>query len=130
LHDDNAHGFEWLRRFLGRTATKSKQRNSALYGQAFGASAIRFYMVMPGQPVWMDRDYAQFSQEAYVRNVIAHRAIGMVATAASSVKLKLYAIDVKGAQREVKAHPVLDIIKHPNPLYSRGEFFQALYNIV
>ena len=85
-------------------------------------------MVMPGQPVWMDRNYAQFSQEAYIRNVIAHRAINMVSVSAASVRLKLFAIGIRGARRELKQHQLLDILRQPNPTHAMGEFFQAVYH--
>ncbi|MDE3059733.1 MAG: phage portal protein [Pseudomonadota bacterium] len=98
-----------------------------LFTDALLYSPSRSYMVMPGQPVWMDRNYYQFALEAYVRNVIAHRAMSMVAGAAASVRLKLYAIGAKGMRREIKAHPVLDILRQPNPTHATGEFFQALH---
>lgn len=76
----------------------------------------------------MDRDYAQFAQEAYIRNVIAHRAMDMVASSAASVKLKLYASSPKGTRRELKKHAVLDMLRQPNPVQAAGEFFQGLYH--
>ncbi len=89
---------------------------------------MRSYMVMAGQAVWMDRNYAQFAREAYAQNVIAHRAIDLVATAAASVKLKLYATNAKGERREVKKHAALELLKRPNPMQGAGEFFQAVYH--
>ncbi len=89
---------------------------------------MRSYMVMPGQAVWMERDYAQFAQEAYIKNVIAHRAIDMVSTAASSIRFELYSINSKGVRKEEKSHQILQILKKPNPNCATGDFFQALYN--
>lgn len=105
-----------------------KNAQSLASGPAAAGYTSRSYMVMPGQAVWMDRDYSQFAKEAYIKNVIAHRAIDMVSTAASSVKIELYSINSKGARREEKMHPVLDILKRPNPMQATGDFFQALYN--
>jgi HK97 family phage portal protein len=113
-------------RFPKAKAAK-KMSHKDLFMDSVGAAAMRSYMVMPGQPVWMDRNYNQFAMEAYVRNVIAHRAMGMVSGAAASVKLKLYATNSKGVRRELKVHPVLEILKQPNPAMAAGEFFQALY---
>jgi len=112
-----------LSKFFGKNNTKKNAINSI--GSGYTA---RSYMVMPGQAVWMDRDYTQFAKEAYVKNVIAHRAIDMVSTAASSVKIELYSINSKGGRREEKTHPVLDIIKRPNPLQATSDFFLSLYN--
>lgn len=93
-----------------------------------GGVGMRSYMVMPGQAVWMGRDYFQFSQEAYIKNVIAHRAIDMVTTSAASVKVKLYVINAKGEKKEIKKHAVLDLLKQPSPMQGMSEFFQSLYH--
>jgi len=124
-----AHGFgERVKRAFGlKAAAGKKMATKDVFTDALMGNALRSYMVMPGQPVWMDRNYPQFSLEAYVRNVIANRSMGMVSSAAASVKVKLYQTNSKGVRREVKAHPVLDILKQPNPSQAMGEFFQSLY---
>ena len=62
-----------LRQFFRRVTGKTVSRKG-MYGQSFGGPAMRSYMVMPGQAVWMDRDYAQFSQEAYINDARANIA--------------------------------------------------------
>lgn len=116
---------------------KTRARKYTLWGYLFGrketkndlsmSSGFRSYMVMPGQAMWMDRDYGQFAREAYIKNVIAHRAISMVAVAAASVRFKLYSIAQNGSRREIIEHPVLKLLNQPNPMNSAGDFFQALY---
>jgi HK97 family phage portal protein len=113
-----------LRRFF---APQKNTARKSIYS-SFTQSALRSYMVMPGQPVWMDRRYEQFANEAYVRNVVAHRAIGMVASSAASVWFKLYATGNRGGRKEIKTHPALGLLMRPNPMQSHGEFFQALYH--
>ena len=98
-----------------------------MFTDAATASGARSYMVMPGQPVWMDRNYGQFALEAYIRNVVAHRAISMVATSAASVRFKLMDVTPRRANREIKSHAILDLLKHVNPSQGCGSFFQALY---
>ncbi len=114
-----------LRRFFTR-ATQKSTKGLTQYTQ--GGYGMRSYMVMPGQAVWMDRSYEQFALEAYMRNVIAHRAIDMISTSAASVWFKLYAVSPKGARRELKAHPALDVLTKPSPMQASGEFFQSLYH--
>lgn len=119
-----------LRYFFKRGGEKppaQKDYQSLLGSNYYG---MRSYMVMPGQPVWMDRNYSQFALEAYMRNVIAHRTIDMISTSAASVGLKLYAISNKGAHREIKSHPVLSLLRMPNPLQAESEFFRALYHYI
>lgn len=112
-----------LNKFRGKKSSSKSVISSAAVGYG-----MRSYMVMPGQAVWMDRDYAQFAREAYVKNVVAHRAIDMVSTAAASIGLELYSINVRGTRTEEKAHPILKILKKPNPGSATSDFFQALYN--
>ena len=113
-------------KLLGINSNKKMEKKDI--GGDISGNGMRSYMVMPGQAVWTGRDYFQFAQEAYIKNVIAHRAIDMVATAAASVCLELYAINSKGERREIKKHPLLDIIKKPSPLHAKGDFFQSLYH--
>jgi HK97 family phage portal protein len=102
----------WKRLFK-YTTTPKLQRKSALSGVA-----SRAYMVSPGQAVWMERDYARFAQEAYIRNVVAHRAINLVADGAASIKLKSTAR---------KKDAALALLANPNPLQSQGEFLRSMY---
>ncbi len=90
--------------------------------KSLNITGSRTYMVAPGQPVWMDRDYGRFAQEAFMRNVVAHRAVNMVANAAAGVKVKV----IKGG-RELKAHKLLDLLSQPNPAQNGAAFFEALY---
>lgn len=83
------------------------------------------YMVPAGQPVWMRRDYARFAEEGYRRNVIAYRAIGMVASAAASVPWKLF--DVTGKAKEVAKHPLLELLDRPAPLMPDSALWEAVY---
>jgi HK97 family phage portal protein len=108
----------------------SKEKNKehkGLYHGATSGSALQSYMVTTGQPVWMDRNYPQFATEAYIRNVIAYRAIGLVSTSAASVKTKMFATTTKGIRREILNHPVLDLLYQPNPTHSQSSFLQALF---
>lgn len=101
------------KRLLNHTTTPKLQRKSALSGVT-----SRAYMVSPGQAVWMERDYAQFAREAYIRNVIAHRAINLVADGAASIKIKWNA---------GRKQAVLALLTNPNPLQSQSEFLRCLY---
>lgn len=124
---DNGLFSSFLRRFAKKNARGLSQQKGSSTMNALMMNGMRSYMVMPGQPVWMDRDYSQFAQEAYVKNVVANRAINMVAVAASSVNIKLNSIRPRAALRDVKIHPLLDLLWRPNPTQSMSEFFQALY---
>lgn len=74
----------------------------------------------PGQPVWSPRDYGAFAREAYGQNVVAYQSINRIAEAIASVEFLAF----KG-ERELSAHPVLDLVKRPNPLQSKAEYLHA-----
>jgi len=117
--------------FFAKWFDSPRKRKAALKADGFGwmnSHPLRSYMVMPGQAVWMDRDYARFADEAYGRNVIAHRCIAMVASAAASVALELTTTNSRGNRRELVSHPLLALLRQPNPGQGTQDFFSALYH--
>ncbi len=106
------------------TSTKKQEEKSA--GPAWYA-ALQSYVHTPGQPVWSGRNYVKFAEEAYRRNVIAYRAINLVAKGAASVPALLYREDGAGGLQEITRHPVLALLSRVNPTQSGTAFFEALY---
>lgn len=80
----------------------------------------------PGKPVWMGRDYVRFADEGYIRNVITHRAVGLVAGGAAHVQWQLFDTS-SGESVRLKAHPVLKLLTQPNPFQGGAELFESLY---
>ncbi len=77
-------------------------------------SALQLMM----EPSWSKRDYVSFAEEGYIKNVIAFRAINMIASAASSVPLTLCQLTDQG-KSQLKAHPLLKLLYSPNPMTSK-----------
>jgi HK97 family phage portal protein len=127
LQGNAARGSVFSRLLNRWFAATPEKKHGGVYSELHGSSQQRSYMVMPGQPVWMDRNYAQFSMEAYVRNVIANRSINMVAWAAASVGFTLYITGQRGARREASAHPIIELLKRPNPTQANGAFLHSMY---
>lgn len=88
--------------------------------------ATTAYMIPAGQPVWSRRETTKFADEGYRRNVIAHRAITMITTAAASVPWKLTERRAR-TSRVLEMHPLLTLINTPNPLQGGTELCEALY---
>jgi HK97 family phage portal protein len=84
------------------------------------------YIYDIGKPHWTSREYEKFADEAYVKNVIAHRAINMIAQAAASVPWALYKINGRNKVR-IYDHPLLKLLTRPNPFYAGAEFFENIY---
>ena len=81
------------------------------------------FMIAPGQPVWMRRDYARFAEEGYRRNVIAFRAVSMIATAMASVPWQLHERG-RSRTRLLEKHPLLTLLKRPNPMQGDAAFIE------
>ncbi len=110
-----AHAFSWLHRMAARQVEKKY------------FPTTHAFMIPAGQPVWMRREFTKFAEEGYKRNVIAHRCITMLATAAASVPWKLSERSARGATKFLETHPLLALLNHPNPLQGGTEFCEAVY---
>ncbi len=75
-----------------------------------------------GQPVWTPRDLAALAREGFAKNAIVYRAVRMIAEAAASVPLFLFE-----GEREVDAHPLLDLLARPNPMQCGPDLLEAWY---
>lgn len=73
-----------------------------------------------GEPVWTKRDYAAFAKEAYQENVIGYQAITKVAEAVGAVDWEVW----RGEQ-VLAAHPVIKLLRRPNPMQSLAELMHA-----
>jgi HK97 family phage portal protein len=81
------------------------------------------YFYEMNAPQWSSREYEQFADQAYIKNVIAHRAINIIAQAAASVPWALYKKD----KVKIQTHPILNLLHRPNPFYAGAEFFENIY---
>lgn len=75
-----------------------------------------------GRARWTPRDYAALAREGYVHNAIVHRAVKLVAENAASVPYLVYA----GASAH-DSHPLLDLLRMPNPRQDGAGFLEAAY---
>jgi HK97 family phage portal protein len=87
--------------------------------EAKASAVAHTHVLTPGQPVWSERNYRQFADEAYRKNVIAYQAINRIADAVASVSWVAF----RGAQ-ELTTHPVLDLIARPNPRQSGSAYLR------
>jgi HK97 family phage portal protein len=78
-----------------------------------------------GRPQWTPRNYAALASEGFAANAVGYRAVRMIAEAAGSLPWLLYEGD-----REVAAHPLLDLLARPNPGQPGREFSEQLYGFL
>lgn len=79
-------------------------------------------------PIWTNREYADFAKEAYMRNVVANRAINMIAHSAANIDFVIIENLTSKKKRQTDTHPLLDLLKHPNPMSGGAEFFENIYS--
>jgi HK97 family phage portal protein len=87
---------------------------------------IAMAMTQVGRPVATPRNYEAFAKEGYQANVIAYKCVTLIARACAGIPTLLYETDRAGNQTEVLAHPVLDLLKKPNPLQVKSSFIEAV----
>lgn len=108
----------WLHRIVAHVRLERKS-----HLKDFGSTwRFQSYYYEPGKPVWMRRDYGRFAEEAYIRNVIAHRCISLIARNAASVAWQLF-----NRETQIKEHPVLALLAKPNPCCAGPEFFESVH---
>jgi HK97 family phage portal protein len=73
------------------------------------------------RPVWTPRDYAAFADEGFRQNAIVYRCVRMIAECAGHVPLLLY-----GGEWEIESHPILTLVRRPNPHEAWPDFMQRL----
>lgn len=89
------------------------------------ATAPLIALHQAGRPQWTPRNYAALAQEGFASNAIGYRCVRMIAEAAGSLPWLLY-----DGEREVTAHPLLDLLKKPNPGQPGREFGEQLYGFL
>ncbi|WP_299843135.1 phage portal protein [uncultured Roseovarius sp.] len=75
-----------------------------------------------GRVAWSPRDVVTLTRTGFSGNPVGFRCVKMIAEAAASLPLVL-----QDATQRYAEHPVLGLIKNPNPVQGRAELFEALY---
>ncbi len=117
-----------LNKLFGRMAgtgnlnkPKQETKKSAVGGLVPGAGTGTAWVGL-GAPRWTTRSYEKLAQEGYRKNVIANRCVRMIAESAGGVPWLLY----RGDQL-ISRHPLLDLLRRPNPMQGGAELFESLY---
>lgn len=75
-----------------------------------------------GRPVWTPRDYESLAREGFAKNPVAYRCVRMIAEAAASVPLAVFA----GGTR-ADDHPLRRLLDHPNPEQGGPDLLEAFF---
>ncbi|MDP1669394.1 phage portal protein [Phaeovulum sp.] len=75
-----------------------------------------------GGAVWSPRDLGSLIRQGFTGNPIGFRCVKLIAEAAAALPLVC-----QDAERRYEVHPVIDLMRRPNPGQGRAELFEALY---
>lgn len=75
-----------------------------------------------GRVAWSPRDVVTLTRTGFAGNPVGFRAVKMIAEAAAALPLVL-----QDGTRRFEAHPLLDLVRAPNPVQGRAELFEAFY---
>ena len=75
-----------------------------------------------GRVAWSPRDAASLMRTGFTGNPVGFRAVKLIAEAAAALPLVL-----QDAERRYDIHPVMDLIRRPNPAQTRPDLFEARY---
>ena len=73
-------------------------------------------------PDWTRRSFAALSQEGFAKNPVVHRCVRLIAESANRVPL----VVVEEGKR-LGEHPLLNLLRRPNPHQSGSELLEAVY---
>jgi HK97 family phage portal protein len=104
--------FDFLKR--GNVAEVAEQKASAT-GPVIAWSGS-------GRVAWSPRDSVSLTKSGFLGNPVGFRAVKLIAETAAALPLIL-----QDCQRRYEAHPIMDLIRRPNPAQGRGELFEAIY---
>ena len=100
--------FDDIKKFFSKTIQK-KQAPMTMYNNI-------------GYSLPKKDSYIDFAQEGYTENAVVYKCVNEIANGASSVGIKLFDGDI-----QIDNHPLINLLKRPNPLQAGNEFFQSLY---
>jgi len=105
----------WLTRLAGGRLNAPAERKSS------GPQAL-FSLAQLGEANWTKRGFVSLANEGFAKNPVVYRCVRMVAEAANSVPL---VIEENG--RRTSDHPVVTLLRRPNPRQSGSELLEAVY---
>jgi HK97 family phage portal protein len=82
-------------------------------------------MQASGRVAWSARDTVSLTRTGFQGNPVGFRAVRLIAETAAALPLIL-----QDEARRYEVHPILDLIRRPNPAQGRAEFLEAVYGFL
>ncbi|MBU3031288.1 phage portal protein [Paracoccus marinaquae] len=105
-----------------RLFSREEKQDPAPGKKASATGRVVAFAAGAGRPVWSARDSGSLTRGGFVGNPVGFRSVKLIAEAAAAVPL----VCEDGARR-FDSHPVLGLLRRPNPGQGRAELFEALF---
>ncbi|RUS60453.1 phage portal protein [Pseudorhodobacter sp. E13] len=101
--------------FLKRSETVVPEQKASATGPVINYTSA-------GRVAWSPRDVVSLTKTGFLGNPIGFRAVKLIAETAAAMPLVL-----QDCERRFDVHPLLSLMRRPNPLQGRAELLEALY---
>lgn len=112
--------FEFLRKASDAPEAKASAVGPLTTGQ--GAGGRMAALGAMGRVAWTARDTVSLTRAGFLGNPMGFRVVRLISEAAAALPLVL-----QDCERRFDTHPVLDLIRRPNPVQGKAEFLEAVY---
>jgi HK97 family phage portal protein len=114
--------FDFLRRKAEAGAVPEAKASAVGPLTAGRVNTLPGALAQGARPVWAGRDSGALVRAGFQGNPVGFRAVRLIAEAAAALPLVL-----QDCERRYEAHPVLALMRRPNPVQGRADFLDALY---
>ncbi|MFN4101042.1 MAG: phage portal protein, partial [Pararhodobacter sp.] len=108
--------------FFRKPAGAPEGKASAVGPLNAGAVGRMGAIQTPAQPRWTARDTVSLTRAGFQGNPVGFRVVRLISEAAAALPLVLQDCDQRYDQ-----HPLLGLLRRPNPAQGRAEFLEAVY---
>jgi HK97 family phage portal protein len=109
--------------FLRRTPERPAEAKASAVGPLTAAIPGRLgALAAVGRVTWTARDTASLTRAGFLSNPVGFRVVRLISEAAAALPLIL-----QDSERRYDTHPLLALIRRPNPVQGKAEFLEALY---
>ncbi|MBI5192771.1 MAG: phage portal protein [Nitrospirae bacterium] len=82
-------------------------------------------LLWDGNPVWTPRNFGDLAKEGFEANVTVYACVMEIARSAAGIPWLLYRKGRGKRQIEIEEHPLLTLLRRPNPWQGQSAFFEA-----
>lgn len=115
--------FDFLRKAETQAEAKASAVGPLTTGRIQGQGAGRATALAAAARVsWTARDSVSLTRAGFLGNPMGFRVVRMISEAAAALPLVL-----QDCERRFEDHPVLSLVRRPNPVQGKAEFLEAVY---